>query len=446
VLEAPEVECAPETGPLPRGSFAPKRMMAREFTDYEESFDDDDVLPGRRRQNGVRVKLRGGLPRSPAGKIAVAAAVLGLLGLCGALGMAARSAILHDERFMIPSATAIETEGNSHVTRAQLVSLFGEDIERNIFRVPMAERKAELEDLPWVEHATVMRLLPNRLRVSVMERTPVAFVRQGNRIGLVDANGILLDMPTDAKTKMHYSFPVVTGLEAKDPLSLRSARMKLYERFTSDLDGSGEKISEKLSEVDLSSPEDVRAVIQDKGGEVMVHFGEDNFLDRYKKFEEHLPEWRTQYPHLAAVDMRYERQVVLEMQPGTTAPVVGEQQAPATESGAGKKAASDAPAATEKVAPAHSNAATTMNHAATAKKKAVAKPAAKGKKPAVKKSVPAKRGAVEQKTPGVPASTLKASEESVGVHLWVHSGQLTTEAGRGSSIDVKYSPPQVVHS
>jgi cell division protein FtsQ len=311
----------------------------------------------------------------------------------------------------------------------------------------MAERKAELEELPWVEHATVMRLLPNRLRVSVMERTPVAFVRQGNHIGLVDANGILLDMPTDAKTKMHYSFPVVTGLEAKDPLSLRSARMKLYERFTSDLDGNGEKISEKLSEVDLSSPEDVRAIIQDKGGEVMVHFGEDNFLDRYKKFEEHLPEWRTQYPHLAAVDMRYERQVVLEMQPGTTAPVVGEQQAPATESGADKKAASDA---TGKVAPAHSNAATTAaaqtNHGVTAKKKAVAKPVTKGKKPAVKKSVPAKRGAVEQKTPGVPASTLKAGEESFGVPLSIHPGQSTTETGRGSSIEVKYSPPQVVHS
>jgi cell division protein FtsQ len=424
-------------------------MMAREFTDYEDGLD-DDVLPGRRRQNGVRVKLRGGLPRTRGGKLAVAAAVVGLLGLCGALGMVARSAILHDERFMITSATAIETEGNSHATRAQLVSLFGEDIERNIFRVPMAERKAELEQLPWVEHATVMRLLPNRLRVSVMERTPVAFVRQGNHIGLVDANGVLLDMPADAKTKMHYSFPVVTGLEAKDPLSLRSARMKLYERFTSDLNGSGEKISEKLSEVDLSSPEDVRAVIQDKSGEVMVHFGEDNFLDRYQKFEEHLPEWRTQYPHLAAVDMRYERQVVLEMQPGTTAPVVGEQQAPATENGGGKKAASDATPATEKVAPAHSNAATIAaaqtNHGVTAKKKAAAKPVAKGKKPAVKKSVPAKRGAVEEKTPGVPASTLKAGGEPFRVPLWVHSGQLMMEAGRGSSIEVKYSPPQVVHS
>ncbi len=236
----------------------------------------------------------------------------------GAVGfLMARSCVLHDERFVIPSSSSIEFEGNTHVTRAQLLGIFGGDVERNIFAVSLEERRAELERLPWVEHATVMRLLPNRMRVSIAERTPVAFVRQGNHIGLVDANGVLLDMPADVKAKKHYSFPVVTGIVANDPLSTRAARMKIYARFTSELDGSGEKISEKLSEVDLSNPEDVQG--DDSGpldGEVLVHFGEDNFLERYRKFEEHLPEWRTQYPKLSSVDMRYERQVVLEMQPG----------------------------------------------------------------------------------------------------------------------------------
>ena len=174
-----------------------------------------------------------------------------------------------------------------------------------------------LERLPWVAHATVMRLLPNRMRVSIVERTPVAFVRQGTRIGLVDANGVLLDMPVDAKTGEHYSFPVVMGIAASDPLSTRAARMKIFGRFTSELDASGEKISEELSEVDLSNPEDVKASIPDHSTEILVHFGEDSFLDRYRRYQEHLPEWRTLYPKLSSVDMRYERQVVLEMQTGS---------------------------------------------------------------------------------------------------------------------------------
>ncbi|HEU4636082.1 MAG TPA: FtsQ-type POTRA domain-containing protein, partial [Edaphobacter sp.] len=260
----------------------PERMMAREFTEYEDELDDDGIR-GRRRQGGVRLKLRGGIPRSRGGKIAAALMILVLAGLGAAGAMVARNAVLHDERFMIPSASAIETEGNQHVARGELVSLFGEDIERNIFRVPLAQRKAQLEELPWVQRATVMRLLPNHIRISVTERTPVAFVRQENHIGLVDANGVLLEMPTETQAKSHYSFPVVTGIEEKDPLSLRAARMKLYQRFTGDLNGEGGAVSEKLSEVDLSNPEDVRAVVQDKGGEVLVHFGQDSFLDRYKK-------------------------------------------------------------------------------------------------------------------------------------------------------------------
>ena len=396
--------------------------MAREFTEYEDELEDDD-LRGRRRQAGVRVKLRGGIPRSRGGKIAAVLMILVLAGLGAAGAMVARNAVLHDERFMIPSASAIETEGNVHIARGELLSLFGEDIERNIFRVPLAQRGAELEELPWVEHATVMRLLPNHIRVAVTERTPVAFVRQGNHIGLVDANGVLLDMP-DTQAKTHYSFPVVTGLNAKDPLSLRAARMKLYGRFTGDLDGAGEKVSEKLSEVDLSNPEDLRALVQEKGGEVLVHFGQDSFLDRYKKFEEHLQEWRSLYPHLASVDMRYDRQVVLEMQPGTTAPVVNEQQAAAD---SGSSGAAPAPATAHAQQAAHP----------------VKKPVSKGKRPVVRRPEPKKgnssgRGAVEQR-PVSRVSTAKAEGGSFRVRPAVG-----TELAAESSAMVTYDP-QVVH-
>jgi cell division protein FtsQ len=264
------------------------------------------------------------------------------LGVGAAAFVMSRSYLLHDERFVISSSSSIEFDGNAHVTRAQLLGIFGGDVERNIFTVSLAERRAELERLPWVAHATVMRLLPNRMRVAIVERTPVAFVRQGSHIGLVDANGVQLDMPVDAKTREHYSFPVVTGISANDPVSTRAARMKIFERFTSELDGSGEKISQELSEVDLSNPEDVKAMIPDHSTEILVHFGEDNFLDRYRRFKEHLPEWRTLYPKLSSVDMRYERQVVLEMQPGSGVPVASSSSvssAPIVDSNAVKTAA-----------------------------------------------------------------------------------------------------------
>ena len=65
---------------------------------------------------------------------------------------------------------------------------------RNVFFVPLNDRRRQLEKIPWIEKATVMRVLPDELRISVVERTPVALVRHGQQIGLVDANGVLLSM------------------------------------------------------------------------------------------------------------------------------------------------------------------------------------------------------------------------------------------------------------
>jgi cell division protein FtsQ len=314
VLDAPEQDYAREPKVPRRTSAAPKRKLRRDFDeDFAEDFSDEDEAPGKRRSQGLRLRVRWGLPVSKWGKIAAGFGLVLLAGLCFGALLLIRNSVMHDPRFFIQSASSIEIQGNVHLTRDELINIFGEDVERNIFYVSLAQRREQLQELPWVEHATVMRLLPNRLRVSIVERTPVAFVRQGSQIGLVDASGVLLDMPTHGDA--HYSFPVVTGILAADPLSTRAARMKIFEQFTSDLDSSGEKISEKLSEIDLSNPEDVKAVIPDNGKDVLVHFGDTDFLNRYRRFEEHLQEWRTQYPNLSSVDMRYERQVVLDMQP-----------------------------------------------------------------------------------------------------------------------------------
>jgi cell division protein FtsQ len=337
VLEAPGERYASESVGPRRVSAAPNRKLRRDLSeDFAEPYEDDDVPVGRR-GTGVRVRFRG-LPATKWGRIFAVGVLLVGLGVGVAGYLMARSYLLHDERFVIPSSSSIEFEGNAHVTRAQLLGIFGGDVERNIFTVSLEQRRAELERLPWIAHTTVMRLLPNRMRVSIVERTPVAFVRQGNHIGLVDANGVLLDMPVDAKITEHYSFPVVTGISGNDPVSTRAARMKIFERFTTELDGSGEKISQELSEVDLSNPEDVQALIPDHSTEILVHFGEDNFLERYRRFKEHLPEWRTLYPKLSSVDMRYEQQVVLQMPPGSGGQVTPSSNAPVVDSNALKVA------------------------------------------------------------------------------------------------------------
>jgi cell division protein FtsQ len=255
-------------------------------------------------------------PASMAGRIFLALVALTVVGGFATSAYILKTWLCRDSRFRIAGSSSIDASGLNEVSRSQMLPVFGEDIGRNIFFVPLGERRKQLEEIPWVQSATVMRLLPDQIRVSVVERQPVAFVRQGQQIGLVDANGVLLTMPAAMMAQHHYSFPVVTGISASDPLGARKMRMAVYQRLLAELDSNGQRISEQISEINLADTEDVQVLMPEQGSDILVHFGEDRFLDRYQRYKAHIAEWRQQFPKLAGVDLRYDQKVVLDMATG----------------------------------------------------------------------------------------------------------------------------------
>jgi cell division protein FtsQ len=288
-------------------------------------------------------------PSSTTGRVFFATCALIVLGSFATAAILLKHSINRDARFRIAGASNIEATGLIEVSRTEMLPVFGEDIGRNIFFVPLSERRKQLEEIPWVERATVMRLLPDQIRVSVVERQPVAFTRQGSQIGLVDASGVLLDMPPATMARHHYSFPVLTGIDPGDPPASRKARVALYERLVEDLDTGSQHLSEQISEIDLTDPEDARVRMPEQGTDILAHFGEDHFLERYQRYKAHIAEWRQQYPKLAAVDLRYEQQVVLEMSHGGNAV----EATPASAMASEPKASGPAPTpAAEKAKPA----------------------------------------------------------------------------------------------
>jgi cell division protein FtsQ len=258
-------------------------------------------------------------PAGTFGRVALGLAALVVVGSLATSILLLKTYLGRDSRFRVAGAGNIQATGLTEVSRAEMLPVFGEDIGRNIFFVPLAERRKQLEQIPWVEHATVMRVLPDQIRVSLVERQPVAFVRQGQQIELVDSNGVLLAMPAAMMAQHHYSFPVVTGLDPQDPPASRKARMASYQRLLSELDSNGQHLSEQISEIDLTDSEDARVLMPEQGADILAHFGADHFLERYQRYKAHIAEWRQQYPNLAAVDLRYEQQVVLEMSHGVNA-------------------------------------------------------------------------------------------------------------------------------
>jgi cell division protein FtsQ len=288
--------------------YPPSPEPAREELDDARlvDLDVDEESPFLRGQKRVSAR-RSSLPKKTASRLlwASIAAVI----LCAA-AIAAAGLYEYGERswrFRVDSSDNIDVTGMQNVTKAQIMEVMGTDIGRNIFFIPLAQQKAQLEQIPWVESASVMRFVPNRLKVEIHERTPVAFARVGPRISLIDAGGTLMELPQKHK----YSFPVILGMNPGEPLSTRAPRMKAYNDLVQDLDSSGARYSQDLSEVDLSDLDNLKVRVNDPAGDVLVELGSSDYLKRYKTYVTHVQEWRQQFQRLESVNLRYDNQVIV---------------------------------------------------------------------------------------------------------------------------------------
>jgi cell division protein FtsQ len=305
-------------------------------------------------------------PAGTVGRVFLLATALLVLGGITTASLLLAHYVERDARFRIAGSSNIQAAGLAELGRADLMPVFGEDIGRNVFFVPLDQRRRALESIPWIAHATVMRVLPDQIRVAVVERQPVAFTQHGQTIGLVDANGVLLSMAAKTMAERHYSFPVVTGIDPGDSAEARKARMAVYLRLMAELDADGKHYSQQISEIDLTDPEDARVIMPGQGSDILVHLGEERFLDRFERYQAHIADWRQQYPHLKSVDLRfdhYDDRVILQMASGAETP---------QPAGSGKTDAGTAPEA-------HAPSGTAQKPSAN--KPSASKPTAKKNKP-----------------------------------------------------------------
>jgi cell division protein FtsQ len=284
------------------GAFAREEIDDARLMDL----DVDEESPFLRGQKRIAAR-RSSLPKKTANRLlwAVAATVALCLAGLGAAGLYHYGE--HSWRFRVESSDNIQVTGMQNVTKAQIMEVLGADIGRNIFFIPLAQQKAQLEQIPWVESASVMRFVPNRLQVEIHERTPVAFARVGPRMSLIDGGGTLMELTPKHK----FSFPVILGMNPGEPLSTRAPRMRAYGEMVRELDSGGARYSQDLSEVDLSDLEDVKVRVNDPAGDVLVHLGSSDYLRRYKIYVTHVRSWRQQFQKLESVDLRYDNQIIV---------------------------------------------------------------------------------------------------------------------------------------
>jgi cell division protein FtsQ len=209
--------------------------------------------------------------------------------------------------FRLAGRQSVALIGNQHVSIELVRDRFVADYGHSLWQIPLEERRLSVEEIPWVEAATVSRFLPNRLGVRIRERSPVAFLRQGRSLWLVDAQGAVLPIPPGSP----YNFPVITGVSESATAEERRAQLRLYLEFVRALDLPDKTHSRGLSEVDVSHAEDLCATVTDKDGALRLHFGRDRYQEKYESFLQHRSLWKGSGEAVRSIDLRYRGQIVL---------------------------------------------------------------------------------------------------------------------------------------
>ncbi|HUI40892.1 MAG TPA: FtsQ-type POTRA domain-containing protein [Terriglobia bacterium] len=231
--------------------------------------------------------------------------------------------VLEAPAFALAGSDAVVLSGNHYVTCADVANALGAGAEPNVFRLSLGEARRQVEAIPWVQSARVLRIAPNRILVDVTERVPVAYVGLQGRLRLVDGEGFLLDRPAEAS----FDFPVVSGVDPDMTPADRKARLALFNQFAQELKAQAHGAGWLVSEVNLSDEADLKAVLVQGQESILVHFGNRDYGERFRTFLSLLPEVERTTPAVDSVDLRYRGQVVVspkepaQVTAGTKTPV-----------------------------------------------------------------------------------------------------------------------------
>jgi cell division protein FtsQ len=214
----------------------------------------------------------------------VALIILGIIGL--AIGYrAASSAALFQAR-------AVDVVGTSRTSAEEIESLVRRGVSRTgVWRADLSALSVELGRLPGVRRAVVTRVLPDRLRVRITERVPVAVVRtSAGHFVWVDDEGVALgEMKTS--DQMPPFFIRGWNEDGTDEARLENTeRVKKYQEALREWQTAG--VVDRVSEISLFDIHDVRAQLTGKDSDIEVRLGSRELGRRLKEALDVLDEYK----------------------------------------------------------------------------------------------------------------------------------------------------------
>ena len=111
------------------------------------------------------------------------------------------------------SAQDIAIAGLEHQTAESVLALINVKPDSSLFMFDAARARRMLENVDWIESASLRRVHPNRLEIEIVERQPFAVWQREGLHYVIDRNGIAL---SNLDARNYSELPMVTGEGAND--------------------------------------------------------------------------------------------------------------------------------------------------------------------------------------------------------------------------------------
>lgn len=197
----------------------------------------------------------------------------------------------------------IVVEGTARTTPDAVQSVVRSFVGRNLVELDLDEvAKAATRD-PWVKAASVKRVLPATLRITVVERTPGALALLRGMVYVVDEGGYVMG---PAGPDLPYDLPLLVGLDRLQGKTLEAALARGVALLVR-LHEIEPVWTKGISEVDLSRADRV-AVTRTDGGAVILLDPEhiDRNLGAYLALQ---PTIARKIGGASRVDLRWSRRI-----------------------------------------------------------------------------------------------------------------------------------------
>jgi hypothetical protein len=233
------------------------------------------------------------------GRAVVAVEITGGCLVAAYLVWSAYANVMASERLKVDH---VDVRGSRFLSEGEVRELLGPAVGENILGLDIDSLKGRLRASPWVADATVVRTLPDTLRVDIRERQPLALAEL-ERLYLMDGDGTLIDLYGPRTSG--FDLPIVRGLVAASAEERRTRA----ERAGELLRDLGE-LGAEVSEVEVERSGDLKVVLRGRGE--LLRMGPPPYRERLLTFLGLREELARRCPDAEWYDLRFRDRIVVK--------------------------------------------------------------------------------------------------------------------------------------